>query len=87
MTSIKAIIVDPVGLHARPASILTKEASKFTSEIKIKSGEKEGNLKSIMNIMALAIKTNTEVEIQATGTDEKEAIVAIETAMKENNLI
>ncbi|QHX35647.1 phosphocarrier protein HPr [Spiroplasma sp. TIUS-1] len=87
MTSIKAIIVDPVGLHARPASILTKEASKFTSEIKIKSGEKEGNLKSIMNIMALAIKTNTEVEIQATGTDEKEAIVAIEAAMKENNLI
>ncbi|WP_338983683.1 HPr family phosphocarrier protein [Spiroplasma endosymbiont of Othius punctulatus] len=87
MTSIKVTIIDPVGLHARPASVLTKEASKFTSDIKIKSGEKEGNLKSIMNIMALAIKTNTEVEIFANGTDEKEAIAAIEAAMKENSLI
>ncbi|WP_339022920.1 HPr family phosphocarrier protein [Spiroplasma endosymbiont of Crioceris asparagi] len=87
MTSLKVTIIDPVGLHARPASILTKEASKFSSEIKIKSGEKEGNLKSIMNIMALAIKTNTEVTIMATGSDEKEAIVSIEKAMKDNSLI
>ena len=45
------IIVDPVGLHARPATLLVNEASKFASETKIIVGEKEANLKSIMGVM------------------------------------
>ncbi|AKU79340.1 HPr family phosphocarrier protein [Spiroplasma turonicum] len=87
MTSFTAKVIDPVGLHARPASVLTKEASKFTSEIKIKTGDKEGNLKSIMNVMALAVKSGAEITIEATGSDEKEAISAIEQAMKDNSII
>ncbi|WP_342268967.1 HPr family phosphocarrier protein [Spiroplasma endosymbiont of Aspidapion aeneum] len=87
MASFKAKIIDPVGLHARPASILTKEASKFSSNINIISGEKSGNLKSIMNVMSLAVKTGTEITIEATGEDEKEAITAIEKIMKENSII
>ncbi|AGR40795.1 HPr family phosphocarrier protein [Spiroplasma taiwanense] len=87
MTSFTAKVIDPVGLHARPASVLTKEASKFASEIKIKSGEKEGNLKSIMNVMALAVKSGAEITIEASGDDEKEAIAAIEQAMKDNSII
>ncbi|AHI52457.1 HPr family phosphocarrier protein [Spiroplasma culicicola] len=87
MTSFTAKVIDPVGLHARPASVLTKEASKFASEIKIICGEKEGNLKSIMNVMALAVKSGAEITIEATGDDEKEAIAAIEQAMKDNSII
>ncbi|QEH61342.1 phosphocarrier protein Hpr [Spiroplasma chinense] len=87
MTSFTAKVTDPVGLHARPASVLTKEASKFTSEIKIICGEKEGNLKSIMNVMALAVKSGAEVTIEANGDDEKEAVAAIEQAMKDNSII
>jgi len=87
MTSFTAKVIDPVGLHARPASVLTKEASKFASEIKIKSGDKEGNLKSIMNVMALAVKSGADVTIEATGDDEKEAIASIEQAMKDNSII
>ncbi|KAF5275454.1 hypothetical protein FQR65_LT16672 [Abscondita terminalis] len=87
MTSIKAIIIDEAGLHARPASIIAKEASKFTSEIKLLAGEKSANVKSIMNIMSLAIKTNTEITVEATGADEAEAIAAIEKAMKDSGII
>ncbi|AGR41804.1 MULTISPECIES: HPr family phosphocarrier protein [Spiroplasma] len=87
MTSFTATVIDPVGLHARPASVLTKEASKFASEIKIKCGDKEGNLKSIMNVMALAVKTGAEITIEANGEDENEAIEAIEKAMKDNSII
>ncbi|AOG60062.1 phosphocarrier protein HPr [Spiroplasma helicoides] len=87
MTSFTAKVIDPVGLHARPASVLTKEASKFASDIKIKCGEKEGNLKSIMNVMALAVKSGAEITIEASGDDEKQAIVAIEQAMKDNSII
>jgi phosphocarrier protein HPr len=87
MASFKATVTDPVGLHARPASVISKEASKFASDIKIKSGEKEGNLKSIMNVMALAVKQGAEVEIVAEGADAADAIASLEKVMKENNLI
>ena len=29
------VVSDPVGLHARPATILVNQASKFTSDIKL----------------------------------------------------
>ncbi|WP_434341841.1 HPr family phosphocarrier protein [Mycoplasma putrefaciens] len=87
MATFTAVITDKVGLHARPASVIAKEASKFSSEITIIAGEKKGNLKSIMNVMAMAIKTGTEVTIQADGSDADNAIEAIKRAMVESGLI
>ena len=87
MAELKATIKDPIGLHARPASITVAAASKFESDITITSEGKTGNMKSIMNVMALGIKQNAKVVIEANGTDAKEAIKAIEEAMKQNNLI
>ncbi len=84
---LKAIIKDPVGLHARPASVMVQEANKFASEITISAGDKSGNLKSIMSVMALGVKTEEEVTIVAEGADAADAIAAIETAMKENGVI
>ncbi len=87
MTTFTAKIIDPVGLHARPASITVTIASKFTSDIKIISNGKTGNLKSIMNIMALGVKGGQEITIEATGADEEEAIKTIKEEMQKNNLI
>lgn len=87
MTSFTAKIIDPVGLHARPASITVTVASKFLSDIKINANGKSGNLKSIMNIMALGVKSGEEITIEATGSDEKEAVQSIYDEMKKNNLI
>lgn len=80
-------ITDPVGLHARPASIVVSAASKFASDIKISSEGKSGNLKSIMNVMALGVKQGQEVTIEAKGADADKAIAEIKKAMKENGLI
>ncbi|WP_338968560.1 MULTISPECIES: HPr family phosphocarrier protein [unclassified Spiroplasma] len=87
MSSFKAKITDPIGMHARPAAIVVKEASKYSSTIKIKVNGREGNLKSIMNIMALGVKTGTEVEIEAIGKDADVAIAGIKKAMKDNKLV
>lgn len=87
MKSLKIKIIDPVGLHARPAAIVVKEANNFKSNIIIKANGKEGNLKSIMNIMSMAIKSNEEAVIEASGEDEQEAIDAIKSVMTENKLI
>lgn len=87
MTSFKATITDPIGLHARPASKTVTVAAKFVSDIIIKTEGKEGNLKSIMNVMALGIKQGASIEIEAKGEDEDEAIKALQAAMKKENII
>lgn len=87
MAKFEAKVIDPVGLHARPASVTVAAASKFESDITISSGGKSGNLKSIMNIMALGVRQGDKFTIEATGSDADEAIKTIEKTMKDNNLI
>lgn len=87
MASFKAVIADPVGMHARPAALIVGEAGKYRSYITIFSGGKTGNLKSIMTIIALGIHQGAEVEIVASGSDEDVAIAGIEKVMKDNKVI
>ncbi len=87
MKELTKIITDPIGLHARPASLVVKEANAFESDMKIFSNGKEGNLKSIMNIMAMGVKTDEEITIKITGKDEDKAIAAIEKVLVDNNLV
>ncbi|ATG97616.1 HPr family phosphocarrier protein [Mesoplasma lactucae] len=82
-----ATIIDKVGLHARPTSQLAKEASKYKSDIKIFANGKQGNLKSIMNVMAMAVKSGDEVTIEADGPDANEACDGIKKVMQESGLI
>lgn len=76
------VVADPVGLHARPATILVNQASKFTSNIKLTYNGKEVNLKSIMGVMSLGVPTKAVVEVVAEGEDEVEAIAKIADVIK-----
>ncbi len=80
------IVTDPVGLHARPATLLVNEASKYASDIKIIVDGKEGNLKSIMGVMALAIKTDQEFEIEISDDNEVEAIEGLTKVIIDSNI-
>ena len=84
MKEFKYVITDPQGIHARPAGMLVKEASKFSSEIKIRKGEKEGDAKRIFAVMGLAAKKEDKITVTADGADEAEAICALESFLKEN---
>lgn len=84
MKEFKYVITDELGIHARPAGLLVKEAAKFQSDIKIKKGEKEADAKRIFGIMGLAAKKGDEIILTADGTDEADAIVAIEEFLKAN---
>ncbi len=72
MASKKVTIKNPSGLHARPASILAQAAGKCNSSTIILYGDKTIQAKSILNIMAAAIKTGSEIEIQCEGETEEE---------------
>ena len=84
MKEFKYVITDELGIHARPAGLLVKEAAKFQSDIKIKKGEKEADAKRIFGIMGLAAKKDDEIVLTADGADEADAIVAIEEFLKAN---
>ena len=78
------VVSDPVGLHARPATILVNQASKFTSNIKLVYNDKEVNLKSIMGVMSLGAKKGDTVEVSIDGEDEATAKTTLEAFFKEN---
>ena len=84
MKEFKYVITDELGIHARPAGLLVKEAAKFQSDIKIKKGEKEADAKRIFGIMGLAAKKDDEIVLTADGADEADAITAIEEFLKAN---
>ena len=77
-------VKDEMGLHARPAGLLVKEAGKCSSKVTIKKGEKTGDAKRIFNIMGLAIKCGEEVEMVVEGDKEQEEAAALEAFVKEN---
>ncbi len=82
----KFIIVDPIGLHARPATLLVNEASKFVADSTIVSNDKQANLKSIMGVMSLGIVNGAEFIIDCSGTDEEAALDAITNIISINNI-
>lgn len=84
MVSFTFTVKDEMGLHARPAGALVKEAAKCTSKVTIRKGEKSGDAKRIFNVMGLAVKGFEEVEIIVEGENEQEEAAALEAFVKEN---
>ncbi|NLW28430.1 MAG: phosphocarrier protein HPr [Erysipelothrix sp.] len=81
------LVIDPVGLHARPATVAVNAASKFKSEVKITYKGRSVNMKSIMGVMSLGIPTQSEITISTEGDDEEDAIVAIEEVLRTQKVI
>ena len=65
------------GLHARPATEIVKNASKYNCDIKLEVNGKQYNAKSVLNIMSAGIKNNTQIKIICDGVDEEKALAKI----------
>lgn len=74
VTSPAIIIPNPVGLHARPASVLAKLASGYQSDITLRRGNDTANAKSMMSIMGLEVGYRDKVQISAYGPDADDAV-------------
>lgn len=77
-------VKDEMGLHARPAGLLVKEAAKCSSKVILKKGEKTGDAKRIFNVMGLSVKGGEEVEIIVEGEKEQEEAAALKAFVSEN---
>ena len=75
------------GLHARPATEIVKNASKYNCDIKLEVNGKQYNAKSVLNIMSAGIKNNTQIKIICDGIDEENALAEVLETLKNNSLI
>lgn len=76
MVSAKTKVINPQGLHMRPAQLFVSEMAKYNSDVSIVFGGKTINAKSIMHLMAACIKQGSELEIRCEGEQEAEALKA-----------
>ena len=84
MKEFSYIIKDEIGIHARPAGLLAKEAKAFTSKITIEANGKSADVTRLMAVMGLGVKTGAEVVIKAEGDDEDAAIAKMQEFMEAN---
>ena len=82
MVSKEVTIVNPSGLHLRPAGYLSQTALRFKSDIIIECKEKKIVANSVLNVMAAGLKCGTKVKVVCDGLDEDEALRAVCEAIK-----
>ncbi len=80
-------IKSPAGLHARPASLLVSEASKYENEISIIFNQKKYTLKSILMIMSLSLKQNDSFKLEVNGNNQKDILNKLEEILVENGVV
>ena len=86
MKSFEYTITDELGIHARPAGLLVKEAKKFGSNITIGLGGNTSPATKLMSIMSLGVKQGDVVTVSADGADEDAALAAMEARMNEEKM-
>ena len=84
MKTFEYTITDELGIHARPAGMLVKEASKFASKIMIASPKKEVDAKRIMGVMGLGDKCGDTEKLTIEGEDEETAAAAMQAFLESN---
>ena len=71
-------IVNRLGLHARPAAMFVRIATRYRSEIWVEKEGEQINGKSIMGLMMLAAGQGSKLRIRCEGPDAEKAMQEIE---------
>ena len=85
MKQFQYVVTDPIGIHARPAGLLVKEAKALDSTITIeKVGGKSAAATKLMAVMGLGVKTGETITFTIEGGDEEASAAAVEQFCKDN---
>jgi len=77
MAEIRLLVIDPSGLHARPAAKFVQAASRFSSRIVIREDGREADAKSLIALLGLTIRPASEITLAADGPDADDALAAL----------
>ncbi len=84
MQKFSYVIKDEVGIHARPAGLLVKEAKKHESKITIVKGDKSADATKLMALMGLGVKCGDSVDVEIEGADEADACEEMKAFFESN---
>lgn len=84
MKEFSYVITDEVGIHARPAGLLVKEAKKYESKVVLSKDGKKAEATKLMAVMGLGVKCGQTVNVEITGADEEAAYDGMVAFFKEN---
>ncbi|HJD36115.1 HPr family phosphocarrier protein [Blautia sp. An46] len=84
MKNFEYTIKDELGIHARPAGMLVKEAKKYQSKITITKEGKTAEASKLMAVMSLGVKCGQTVQIAVEGADEEAAAAGIQAFFEAN---
>jgi phosphotransferase system HPr (HPr) family protein len=73
----RLVVIDPAGLHARPAARFVQVASRFTSTVTIRLGDRTADAKSLIAVLGLTIRPGTEIVLATDGSDADAALDAL----------
>jgi len=76
------IILNKLGIHARPAALFVKTANRFACDIFVEKDGEKINGKSIMGLMMLAAGPGSKVIVHAHGADASQAVAELEALVK-----
>ena len=83
MKNFSYVITDEIGIHARPAGLLVKEAKKYASKIVLKANGKSAEATRLMAVMGMGVKCGQTVEVEVTGDDEDTAFEGMKAFFEE----
>ena len=72
MVSFTYTIKDELGLHARPAGMLVKEAAKWKSTVTVDNGAKKADAARLLALMSMGVKHGQVLTVTAEGEGEAE---------------
>ena len=82
MVSQKVTVINPTGLHARPAAVLAATARQFASEIFVRSGSRKVDAGNVLALMDAEITRGMEITVECIGEDEEEALQTLVQAVE-----
>ncbi|MBQ0001237.1 MAG: HPr family phosphocarrier protein [Clostridiales bacterium] len=77
MISQKVKIINPTGLHLRPAAELCKLAMEYESNVTFRGAEGTFNAKSVLSVLGACVRRGDVIELTCEGPDEDDAIRAL----------
>ncbi|CAK0774602.1 phosphocarrier protein HPr [Gammaproteobacteria bacterium] len=77
MQKMQLMVINPYGLHARPASALVKLAARFESEVILIHGKRRAKVKDIFDVLTLDAPKGSILQLITHGKDEELAIESI----------
>jgi len=84
MPEITLTVRNKVGLHARPAAQFVQTAQQFDCDVNVTHGEREGNAKSILSVLALGVDQGAVITIRAEGDGADQALAALAALVEDN---